>query len=75
MSKTYTSLLSLIVVGVCSVRFLFDGMVFGHWTFPHTDDMAYTAILMPVLAAHGYVKTRKDTLDLESRRKAYNPDA
>jgi hypothetical protein len=55
-----TTSMAIIVVAVCALRFLFDGVIFsiaGHIiTIPHVDPLSYGSILTPVLAAHGYLR-------------------
>jgi hypothetical protein len=57
-----TASLSVIVTMVCAFRFLLDGVsmtFFGHTlSIGHTDPLAYTTLLAPVLGAHGYIRTR-----------------
>jgi hypothetical protein len=54
--------LSVLVVLVCSFRFLLDGIsvtIFGHsLSVGHTDPLAYSSLLAPLLGAHGYIHTR-----------------
>jgi len=63
--------MTVIVVLVCSIRFLLDGItvsMFGHsLTVGHTDPLAYGSFLAPLLGAHGYIHTRTTKVD--------NPDA
>lgn len=76
--RSYTSILSFVVVGVCSIRFLFDGITFSYgehsFIVGHIDSLAYGSILTPVLVAHGYVKTRLDSINAV-KMKVDNPDA
>jgi hypothetical protein len=57
-----TVLMSLIVVTVCAIRFLFDGLSITikdyTLTIGHMDSLAYGSILTPVLAAHGYIRSK-----------------
>lgn len=65
-----TFILSSIVVGVCALRFLIDGLavtIMGQTLIaPHTDPMAYGSILTPVLAAHSYIKAKGKNKPTES---------
>ena len=65
--KSPTLLLSLMVVSACTIRFLIDGIsffAFGHIVnLPHTDPMAYGAILAPVLGAHGYIHGKLNAVE------------
>jgi hypothetical protein len=67
-----TAHLSVIVVMICSFRFLLDGVsvtVFGHsLSIGHTDPLAYSSFLAPVLGVHGYIHTK-------TKPKVDNPDA
>lgn len=64
-SDNPTGFLSILVVMICSFRFLLDGIsvtVSGHLLqISHTDPLAYSSILAPILGAHGYVRTRVDS--------------
>lgn len=59
------------VVLVCSVRFLFDGVHIGNFSFGHVDAIAYGSILTPVLAAHGFTYFK----DSNYKQKVDDPDA
>lgn len=54
--------LSVMVVTVCSFRFLFDGVVItiGSNTFSlgHIDALSYGSIMTPILGVHGYIHTK-----------------
>lgn len=66
--------LSVLVVAVCALRFLFDGLsvtIGGHnLTLGHIDALAYGSILTPVLGAHGYIKASLN----KGRKRVDNPD-
>lgn len=57
-----TFILSSVVVGVCAVRFLLDGVTltfFGQtFTLAPTDPLSYGAILTPVLGAHSFIRAK-----------------
>lgn len=65
--------LSVAVVLVCCLRFLFDGIeitIAGHsLSLGHMDPLAYGTILAPVLGAHGYIRA-----NIGKRTKIDNPD-
>lgn len=60
MIKHHMIIFSAMTVTVCCIRFLFDNVDTVFMGQPikvgHTDSMAYTSIMGPMLAAHGYVK-------------------
>lgn len=58
MNKSVTQNLCILVVTVCSLRFLLDGVSFSGVVIGHVDPLAYGSILTPVLAAHGWIKTK-----------------
>lgn len=75
-----TFILSSVVVGVCALRFLFDGAALNLFgvilVFPHTDPLAYGSILAPVLAGHAYIRAKaKITGVSNDKEKVDNPDA
>lgn len=59
--KTYTTELSVMIVAVCAVRFLLDGVTVGGFSVGHMDSMAFASIMTPILAAHGYLKAKNPT--------------
>lgn len=65
--KSPTYLLSLIVVFVCSFRFLLDGITFNccgiTFSFGHVDSLSYTAIMAPILGAHSWIQTKKTKVE------------
>lgn len=77
--KNPTLTLSFIVVSVCALRFLFDGLslnILGHTLdIGHMDPLAYGSILTPVLGAHGYVQTRRNYHSMPKGSEIDNPDA
>ena len=72
-----TAHLSVLVVLICSFRFLLDGIsivIFNHTiTIGHTDPLAYATILAPILGTHGYINTRVKRSD-NTTKKVTNPD-
>lgn len=74
-----TFILSSITVGVCALRFLFDGVaitILGQRIeIPHTDSLAYGSILTPVLAAHGYLRANAKVPHVKKEKVVVdNPD-
>lgn len=69
--STTTERLTILVVIVASVKFLFQG---GAVTlFGTADASVYAMFLAPVLGAHGYIHTKKQTP--LNNQKVDNPDA
>lgn len=60
-SPTVMEVLSVLVVVVAAIKFLFEGgtvTVFGH-----ADASTYAMFLGPVLGAHSYIRTAKPKAD------------
>lgn len=70
--------LSTVAVLSCCFRFVMEdisfnccGVTFG---VGHTDPLAYSSLLAPILAAHGYVKGKSKDL-MAKRSRVDNPNA
>lgn len=74
--------MSCVVVAICAVKFLFEGLsfaVFGHTvSLGHADAMSYGAMLGPVLGAHGATEWRRiannNDDEQEGTAQVDNPD-
>lgn len=55
------------------IRFLFDGVTLtiggNVFAFGSVDAMAYTALLAPILAAHGYIHTTGKTKETKNEQE------
>lgn len=65
--------LAIIAGAACVFRFVLDGVslnVFGSpMSMGHVDSLAYSALMTPILAAHGYMATTKDKSKKEDANK------
>lgn len=70
--------MSCIVVGVCAIKFLFEGVsfvVFGHTvSLGHADALSYGAMLTPVLGAHGASEFQRVKKERDGTSAIDNPD-
>jgi hypothetical protein len=77
----HTAFLCSLVVYACTFRFVMDGVSFSvhgeTFTLGHMDSMAYISILTPVLAAHGFIKSKLDDVSQFAaiKKKEVDPDA
>lgn len=70
--------MSCIVVGVCALKFLMEGvsfLAFGHTiSLGHADALSYGAMLTPVLGAHGASEYKRISKGNDGTAAVDNPD-